>query len=73
MFRTIIRKLSYVQGQYREKTREYFYFIDHQGMVSARVSKAHITCTITLQQDFYLDRIWIWKTSAAAQCLNNYN
>ena len=27
------RNLTYFQGQFHDKTREYFYFIDHQGMV----------------------------------------
>lgn len=31
----LLRNVSYVQGQEPEpKVREYFYFIDHQGMVS---------------------------------------
>lgn len=36
VFRTNIsfRNINYTQGQYIDKkTREYFYFIDHQGMV----------------------------------------
>lgn len=34
-----IRNVSYVQGQEPEpKIREYFYYIDHQGMVSELIS-----------------------------------
>ena len=34
-FLRFIRPLSYVQGQWSDpKTREYFYYIDHQGQVS---------------------------------------
>jgi hypothetical protein len=34
MWRLVVRGLSYAQGQVRGRTREYFYFVDHQGMVS---------------------------------------
>ena len=34
-FVNVVRTISYIQGQSPEpKVREYFYFIDHQGMVN---------------------------------------
>lgn len=32
-----VRTINYVQGQSQEpRTREYFYFIDHEGLVSSK-------------------------------------
>ena len=38
-FVNVVRTISYIQGQSPEpKVREYFYFIDHQGMVNIKQS-----------------------------------
>lgn len=51
-FNNKLRRISYVQGQSPEpKVREYFYYIDHQGMVSSE------TIQLTMRiQDYYLYR-----------------
>lgn len=32
-----MRAITYIQGQYTENVREYFYYVDHQGMVRLRL------------------------------------
>lgn len=34
-----MRAITYIQGQYTEKVREYFYYVDHQGMLFQDDSK----------------------------------
>ena len=55
LLRQFVRRASYVQGQsVSPRTREYFYYIDHQGQVSFCALHEKKFCNFTFLDNFQL-------------------